>query len=105
MRQNEYKSKYRTFAGYLHDFSDPSDDATDDEIARRLRADWPVSDRIAILEKLILETERMLSEMDGEWQAFSETLNRRFANSQDAADWLAGVRRAWQEELSLLKRP
>lgn len=102
MRQNDYKNKYRTFAGYLHDFCDPSDDATDVEIARRLRADWPVNDRIAMLEKLIMETGRMLSGMEGEWKAFSEALNRRFVNSQDAADWLTGVRRAWQEELSRL---
>lgn len=104
MRQNEYKNKYPTFAGYLHDFRDPSDDAADEEIARRLRSDWPVSDRVAMFEKLITEAGRMLSGMDDEWQAFSETLNRRFGNSQDAADWLTEVRHAWQEELVQLKK-
>lgn len=60
MRRIEYKSKYRTFSGYLHDFSDPSDDdVSDEDIARRLRADWPVSERISMFEELIPEAGRM----------------------------------------------
>lgn len=62
-------------------------------------------ERISMFEELIPEAGRMLSGIDAEWQAFSETLNRRFVNSQDAADWLTGVRRAWQEELAHLKEP
>lgn len=105
MRRSEYKSKYPVFSGYLHDFSDPpDDDVSDEDIARRLRADWPVSERISMFEELIPEAGRMLSEMNVEWQAFSEALNRRFIDAQEAAGWLTGVRRAWQEELAHLKK-
>jgi hypothetical protein len=104
MNRSEYRDKYRDFAGYLHDFSDPSlADADDIEIARTLRADWPTSDRIRILESLVPETQRMLDGLDAEWQAFSSAVNRHFNGPKDARDWLNDIRRVWIEELAHLQ--
>lgn len=104
MRKNEYKNKFREFAGFIHDFSDPASNENDDEIARNLRLDWPENDRITMLSKLIHEAGDMLECMDNEWQAFSDVLNRRFDDARDARDWLEGVRRVWLEELARLRR-
>jgi hypothetical protein len=103
MQKSEYKNKYAVFAGYIHDFSDPSgDDSTDEEIARMLRHDWPKADRIAMYKKLIPESGRMLDGIDTEWEAFSLAVNRAFSGPDDARDWLRSVRREFQSELARL---
>lgn len=103
MNMSEYKIKYRAFAGHIHDFSDPVGDEDDEGIARRLRADLPAKQRIAMLEKLVPETQRMLDNLDNEWEVFSDAVNHLFTGAGDARTWLSNIRKAWIEELARLK--
>lgn len=85
MNPNEFKRKYPGFAGYVHDFSDPSDIPNNVEIARRLRADLPDHRRIEVYQEFIPTIERILSNLDREWEAFSLVANRAFGDA-GAAD-------------------
>ncbi|PIR18993.1 MAG: hypothetical protein COV48_04475 [Elusimicrobia bacterium CG11_big_fil_rev_8_21_14_0_20_64_6] len=63
----------------------------------------PAKHRIVMFEKLIPETQRMLDNLDNEWEAFSDAVNHIFTGEGDARIWLKSIQEAWIEELARLK--
>lgn len=103
MHANEFKKKYPDFAGYRHDFSDPSDIPTDAGVARQLRNDLPNERRIELYHEFIPAIERILPNLEKEWEVFGEVVNRSFTDEAAARGWLESVLSASREELGRLE--
>lgn len=99
----EFETKYPNLSGLAFDFSDPPPGhQSDDETARRIRSDWPVIDRIDIFKRLLSDSDRLLFNIESDWQPLRVFVNRAFTNAAEAKEWLIEIRAAWQNELSRL---
>lgn len=101
----EFETKYPAFVGLADDFSDPPPSHTTDEIlARKIRQEWGPNDRIEIFEKLLGDTDRILTSIDSDWEALGGFVSRHFMRADDARKWLLRIRSVWLEELAHLKK-
>lgn len=99
----EFHEKYPDFCGLAYDFSDPPPShASDEETAKKIQSDWPVPDRIDIFKRLLSDSDRLLHNIELDWEPLRVFLNRGFTNSTEAKAWLIEIRSAWQRELARL---
>lgn len=104
MTRAEFEAEFPDFAGYAYDFSDrPPDLNSHEEVARAIRRDLPVADRIEIFETLIEVSPRIVKEMDRVYTGFCAYNNSNYGSPAQAREWLEQMIAVWKTEVARLK--
>lgn len=99
MDMREFRQDYphlsTALGGDFHDF-DIDDEAA---LARRVRSDLKVIERIRFFKGLVEEAHRAVDNVDDVWKNISTEANRVLSDSASARAWLAIALREWEAEL------
>lgn len=102
---DQFKKKYPDFFGLADDFADPPPSHTsDEETARKIRSEWPVSDRIDIFKRLLSDSDRLLSSIESDWKSMCIFVNRAFRSSGETKKWVLTLQSVWRDELARLEK-
>ena len=102
--KDDFYKKYPAFTGQVNDFSDPIDDAEDDEVmARNVRKEVDEMRRAQLITEILEDAEKMATELPTDWRPLSKYVNRSFSDEAAAKKWLTQIVGVWRNELAKLR--
>lgn len=102
MNRQEFTQKYPSLGPALGEFYD-STSADDEQNARSTRRDLPENERAQLLQRVLADAHRLMSDIDNHWEGLAHKANRQLYSRDQARDWLVRIMTAWQEELTRLR--